>query len=273
MSETGFYEEIQAEPVDILRAALYFAQGIAYPGLDVEAVVRQVDFLAEYASSIVGAQQTVLEQAESLSDYLFTLQGFHGNVEEYDDPRNSYLNEVLERRLGIPISLSVIYLAVAQRLGIPAQGVGLPGHFIIRIDTNEDDYFLDPFHGGNRLSIEDCTLLVRQSTNYSGSFQQEWLQPISALAILTRMLNNLRNIYLKDETWDLALAVIQHLRLIHPDMPDLVRDTGWIYHRKGSLRLAVQSYEQYLARVPNAPDAEIVRSHLQAIVRSLALIN
>ena len=273
MPENSFYEETQAEPVDILRAALQFARGIAYPDLNVGAAVRQVDLLAESASSFFAPQQTVLEKAETLSDYLFTLQGFHGNVEEYNDPRNSYLNEVLERRLGIPISLSVIYLAVAQRLGIPAQGVGLPGHFIVRIDTNEDDYFLDPFHGGNRLSVEDCALLVRQSTNYMGSFQPEWLQPVSAQAMLTRMLNNLRNIYLKDEAWERALAVIEHLRLLHPDMPDLIRDTGWIYHRRGSLRLAAQSYEQYLARVPDAPDAEIVRSHLQAVVRGLALIN
>jgi regulator of sirC expression with transglutaminase-like and TPR domain len=114
---------------------------------------------------------------------------------------------------------------------------------------------------------------VRQSTNYEGPFQPEWLQPIKAHAILTRMLNNLRNIYFRDETWEPALAVIEHLRLIQPDMPELIRDTGWIYHRRGSLRLAVQSYEQYLGRVPNAPDAEIVRSYLQAAAHSLAMIN
>jgi regulator of sirC expression with transglutaminase-like and TPR domain len=273
MPAISFYDEIQNDPVDILRAALQFARGIAYPDLNVDTVVRQVDLLAESAISEVSPYQTILERAESLSDYLFIQHGFRGNVEEYDDPRNSYLNEVLERRLGIPISLSVVYLALASRLGIPAQGVGLPGHFIIRIPTEENDFFLDPFHGGNRLSIEDCALLVRQSTNYEGPFQQEWLKPISGHAILTRMLNNLRNAYFRREAWELAEAVIEHLRLLQPDIPDLIRDTAWIYHRRGSLRLAIQAYEKYLARAPNAPDAEIVRTHLQAAVRSLALIN
>lgn len=273
MPETSFYDAIHAEPIDLLRAGLLFAREIAYPDLSVEAFVERVDYLAESAGAFISPHQSVLEQAESLSDYLFTLEGFRGNVQEYHDPRNSFLNEVLERRLGIPISLSVIYLALASRLGIPAQGIGLPGHFVIRIDTGENDYFLDPFHGGNRLSLEGCALLVRQSTNYEGPFQPEWLQPISAHAILTRMLNNLRNIYFRDETWEQAQTVIEHLRMIQPDMPELIRDTGWIYHRRGSLRLAVQAYEQYLGRVPNAPDAEIVRSYLQAAAHSLAMIN
>ncbi len=273
MDERTFNDEIQSPEINVPRAALLFAREIAYPDLDVEVWLGYLDDLADAGRAFLQPSQSVIEQAEALGDFLFVHKRFQGNVHEYNDPRNSYLNQVLERRLGIPISLSVVYLALAERLGIPAQGIGLPGHFIVGIPVAEEMYFLDPFHGGTRLSIEDCSELVQQATGYAGPLQRDWLQPISPRAILTRMLNNLRNVYFQQEQWELALKIIEHLQALHPDLPDLLRDLGWIYQRQGALRLAIQSYERYLSRAPTAPDARLVRLRLEEAARDLAKLN
>lgn len=273
MSQQAFAALINAEPINVPRAALHFAREIAYPKLDVEQALLRIDDLAEAGQSFIPSRQSHIEQAEALVDFLFIRERFRGNSQSYNDPRNSYLNEVLERRVGIPISLSVLYISIAHRLGIPAQGIGLPGHFIVGIPTQREIYYLDPFHGGNRLVEEDCASLVRQTTGYQGRLQPEWLEPVPPRAILTRMLNNLRGIYMQQEDWGHALAVVEHLRVLQPQLPDLLRDLGLIYHRQELLRLAVGYYERYLINAPNAPDAEVVRSHLEAAARNLARLN
>lgn len=273
MTISTFQDVIHAEPIDVPRAALCFAREIAYPELDVDAHLTRLDGLANAAWFHILPQHSLAEQAEALADFLFIQERFQGNAGEYSDPRNSYLNQVLERRLGIPISLSVVYIAIAERLGIPAQGIGLPGHFIVGLPTPAGDIYLDPFHGGARLSVEDCAQLVRQVSGYDGPWREDWLRPMPPQAILTRMLNNLRNIYYHSEAWDSALAVIERLRLLQPEIPDLLRDLGMVHHRRGALRQAVQHYELYLARATDAPDAGTVRLHLESAVKSLSQLN
>jgi len=273
LTESTFRDQITCSPIDVPHAALCFAREIAYPELDVQHYRSRLDNLCQAARAQLSRFLPLTEQADALSDFLFTQQRFQGNSATYQDPRNSYLNEVIERRLGIPISLSVIYIAIAQKLGLPAIGVGLPGHFIVGIQDTDDEIYLDPFHGGVCLSKADCAQLVREATNFSGAFQPEWLKPVSPAVILTRMLNNLRNIYLHQEDWTQGLAVLERLRMLQPGLPDLLRDMGTIYERKGSLRLAIQYYEQYLTQAPQAPDAETVLAHLRGAAHQLSRLN
>lgn len=273
MNRHTFAAEIKNDPLNLPRAALLYAREIAYPQLDIQAELMRIDALAEDARVFLLDQLPVIEQAEALVDFLFIQNRYRGNTQAYSDPRNSYLNEVLERRLGIPISLSVLFMAVAHRLGIPAQGIGLPGHFIVGIPAEKDVYYLDPFHGGTRLSQDDCASLVWASTGYAGALQPEIFDPVSSRAILTRMLNNLRVVYLHQGAWSFALATIERLRMLQPEIPDLLRDTGLIYHRQGSLQLAVHHYQQYLIAAPGAPDAAAVRSQLDTVIRQLARLN
>jgi regulator of sirC expression with transglutaminase-like and TPR domain len=273
MPETTFQDEIAQETIHLPRAALCFAREIAYPDLELEIYLERLEGLAGQARAQLSPAHSLAEQAEALSDFLFIQQRLSGNSQEYNDPRNSYLNEVLERGLGIPISLSVIYITVAQECGLPAQGIGLPGHFIVGLQDAGSQVYIDPFHGGARLSQADCFQLMKESTGYQGPFQEDWLQPASAPAILTRMLNNLRNIYLHQEDWLHALRVVERLRLLQPQLPDLQRDLGVIYHRQGSLRLAAQYYEAYLRLVPQAPDAETVTAYLRLAAAELAKRN
>ena len=273
MSELSFLDVIQRPQIDVPWAALCFAREIAYPELDIQYYRSRIDNLCQAARAQLSPFVSLTEQAETLSEFLFIQERFQGNSANYQDPRNSYINEVIERRLGIPISLSVIYIAIAQELGLPAYGTGLPGHFIVSIQDTDDEIYLDPFHGGVRLSRADCAQLVREATGFSGAFQPEWLKPVSPAVILIRMLNNLRNIYLHQEDWTRALFVVERLRMLQPGLPDLLRDLGTIYERKGSLRLAIHYYEQYLAQAPQASDAETVLAHLRSAAHQLSRLN
>jgi regulator of sirC expression with transglutaminase-like and TPR domain len=273
MSEPTFYDEIQKSPVDLTRAALRFAKAIAYPDLDVELYGNLIEGLGNWAVNTVTQVHSPRALVGEISSLLFNQLGFRGNVQDYEDPRNSYLNEVFDRRLGIPITLSVIYIAVAQKAGLRAEGIGLPGHFVVGILDPNGDFYVDPFNAGKILSIEGCAQLVTATTGYLGPFQEAWLEPASPRAILTRMLNNLRNIYMKEKDWEYALSVIEHISLLQPDMHELVRDRGIIYHQKGKLKLAIQHYEEYLALAPEAPDAEAVTTHLRAAAQKLARMN
>lgn len=273
MSDFSFQVEINRPQINIPRAMLCFAREIAYPTLDIQRYLDLLARLCQDASISIPGRLSTNERAEALSDFLFIQRRFQGNTTHYHDPRNSYLNEVLERRLGIPISLSAIYIAVAERIGLPAHGIGLPGHFIVGIAGERGEIYIDPFHGGARLLQSDLVQLVREATGFSGPFQAAWLKPIAPQAMLTRMLNNLRNVYLYQGDWRLALGVVQHLLLLQPEMPELQRDLGLIYQRLGSLRPAVQHYLTYLHQAPHAPDVEAVKASVQHITRILARLN
>lgn len=268
-----FLELIEQEPLDLLQACLCLAQEICYPDLDFSRYLNQVESLAEQARLKLPPENSIAWRAEQLAHFLFQEQGFCGNVQQYHDPRNSYLNDVLERRLGIPISLSVLYLALAERLGVPAQGVGLPGHFIVRVQTENEQLFLDPFHGGERLSVIDCARLVELSTGYSGDFESEWLKPVSPSAILERMLYNLRSIYIQRNEWLLALRVVEHLHLLQPRQPDHLRDLGTICREAAYFQRAIEYFQRYLAQAPEAQDAALVKRNLQETIRKLASRN
>ena len=273
MDGKTFSEELESTPIDIPHAALSFAREIAYPDLEINLYARMLDQLVDWARETVTPARTISAKVEALGDFLFHKFGFRGNEADYSDPRNSYLNEVLDRRLGIPISLSVVYLAVAQGVGLDAQGVGLPGHFIVRVKTPHELVYLDPFHRGARLSVSDCALLVQASTGYESSFLTEWLEPSTPDEILGRMLNNLRNIYVQQGDWPKALAVLERLHQSQPGQAQHLLDMGLIHHQHGSLRRAVDYYERYLTIAPDEPGSQEVQLNLEAAARKLAQLN
>lgn len=262
MMELNFGELVKRPSPNLSHAALLIAKELAYPDLDIDAYVCQLDGLADRAASRVRVNDSTAVRAELLSDFLFKQEQFQGNTAAYDDPRNSFLNDVLSRRLGIPITLSLIYLAVAERLHLPAFGVGLPGHFVVGVHARGDDLYFDPFHGGGRLSAADCARLVELTVGYNGAFQPSWLTAVSNKEILSRMLNNLRIIYMQQEQWAKAIAVVERMRQVQPDNPYHLRDLGVIHYQAGAMYQAVTFLEAYLQQQPEAADAETIRQGL-----------
>jgi regulator of sirC expression with transglutaminase-like and TPR domain len=179
--------------LDLLTGAILVASD-AYPGLNAAALERQLSGLSSAIDRSRLARLPAAAQARVLSDHLYVACGFHGNDAAYYDPRNSYLNEVLARRTGIPISLAVVYIEVARRLGVPASPVGFPGHFLVRIDDGERRVIVDPFHGGRVLSDTALAKLLRR-TGYKQPLVPEMLAPTPIRHVIARMLMNLRGVY------------------------------------------------------------------------------
>ena len=271
---TTFAAEVRAagEALSPARAGLLFAREVAYPDLRPTAYLARLDDLAVEARAVLPAAADDLARAEALSNWLFDEQGFHGNVADYADPRNSYLNEVLDRRLGLPISLSIIFLEVAQRLDLPAHGVGLPGHFIVSVPGEDTPEYFDPFHSGRKLTLEDCADLVRKSAGHT-RLEPRWLAPTSPRDIVTRMLNNLRQFYISVEDWPLAVKIAERIVVVQPGLAAHVRDLGVLLYRAGAFRRAWNALNEYLLREPNAPDVAAVRESRDRLLDELGRLN
>lgn len=273
MSEWTLADELSLQPVSLSRVALICAQTIEYPELDIAQAMATLKRLAEMARPYVPEGDPILVRGVLLAEFLFSRYLFSGNRQNYNDPRNSFLNDVLARRVGIPITLSILYLDVAHRLGIPAHGVGLPGHFIVGVTDDANTWYLDPFNGGGRLSLNECARLVEMTTGYIGPFQHHWLAPSDAGAITARLLNNLRANYARQKQWQKAVAVIELLRLVQPDIPEHYRDLGLIHYRMGSTIKAAQYLEAYLQQSPHAEDAQTIREGVAEALEDWARLN
>ncbi len=275
LDETTFAAEVAAAGDDLspLRAGLLLARECAYPTLRPSDYVVQIEDLALAANAALAGYSPPLERGLALAAFLFQTYGLRGNAADYADPRNSYLNQVLERRLGLPISLSVIFLEVGQRLRLPVAGVGLPGHFIVSVTGDDGPQYLDPFHGGRVLTVDDCRELVRSVAGFQGVFDPAWLAPTPPREIVARMLNNLRSFYISVEDWPLAIALLERLIALQPEVPGHVRDLGVLHYREGAYRQASRLLNEYLARAPHAADTETVRKGRDLMLAELARLN
>jgi regulator of sirC expression with transglutaminase-like and TPR domain len=261
-----------ADARSLAEGALWIAAD-AYPGLDVPHWLDRLDALGHRAAEQVTPDLGVDAAALTVGRLLFEEEGFRGNAEDYYDPRNSFLNDVLDRRLGIPITLSVVYVAVAARAGLAAAGVGLPGHFVVRAERAGRHRLLDPFHGGRLLDRAECEALVAQVRPDPGPLDPRWLAPVTTRQVLVRMLNNLKAVYAALGDWARALAAADRILLLVPGALEELRDRGMLHARLGHTWAALRDWEAYLQRAPEAPDAGEVRDRLRALRQALASRN
>ena len=253
--------------IDLGETALLFAAA-EYPDLDLTREVGLFDSLARAASRAVDGDSP-LGAANALSHFLFDDLGFAGNQRDYYDPRNSYVNEVLKRRVGIPITLSLVYMEVGRRTGVPMQGVGLPGHFLMR-HAEEPGLFVDAFHGGLLLSREECVQRFRDLTHPDEAWSDQYLAPIGKRDMLTRMLRNLKVAHLRRKDNERALLTATMLICLRPDLAEERRDRGVVQSRLGRYAEAIEDLRGYLDQAPASADAEAVRElvdHLERLMR------
>jgi len=256
------------EQIDVAYAALLFAREV-YPDLDIAGYLGDLDDMAEAVRSRVTQDHPAIALRSFLSDEM----GFHGNADDYFDPRNSYLNQVMDRRTGIPISLSVIYLELARRLALPIVGIALPGHFLVRYDGDEEPLYLDPYNGGATMSTDDCRQRVADISDGRLPFRQSFLFPVGPRQILTRMLRNLKGIYVARTDFEAAIPIIEKLILLNPPAAEEIRDLGVLYYYAGHKLKAIACLERYLDWAPDAKDREAVEHNLGAIVGKVARWN
>jgi len=265
-------KDVEDERIDLVRAALVVAR-TEYPELDTEAYALRVEELARQVSSLapdLHPQRTLT----ALNHVLFDEGRLRGNREDYYDPRNSFLNDVFDRGLGIPITLSIVYMEVARRVGFPLSGVGLPGHFLLKHYSAEGhEILIDCFNRGDILTRQECQ--SRLDEIYSGEMKlrPEFLHPISRRQILTRMLNNLKTVYLSTRNFRKALAIADLILVIYPSSAEDVKQRALLRYSMGLNRLAAEDLDEYLRIAPQASDAEEIRQMALSIRRMMALMN
>jgi regulator of sirC expression with transglutaminase-like and TPR domain len=246
-------------PLDLAELALRLARD-EYPNIDVDAYLAELDAMAREASHYMRGDLPA--RVHGLCRYLFHDMGFRGNQNDYYDPLNSYFNQVLERRTGIPITLSVLAMAVGARAGLHLDGIGLPGHFIVMASDGAANLLFDPFHGGRVLTATDCENVVRQATGRNFEVTAERLEPLPLCLLVMRLLNNLRAIYLKQADMPRAVRVLERLRQLAPEDREMQRDLGVCLVRAGKPGRAIDLLAAYLEAAPEAMDAETVREVL-----------
>jgi regulator of sirC expression with transglutaminase-like and TPR domain len=260
------------ESIALSDAALLIAKE-EYPDLDVAAYRGRLERMAADVQRLVGGAGDSHRLLMGLNEYLFDRLGFRGNVEDYYDPKNNFLNEVLERRLGIPITLSVVYMDVGCRLGLMLRGVGMPGHFLVKYSGHDEELIIDPYGKGEILSETDCQRLLDQVFGGNVRFEAGMLNAIGTRQILRRMLTNLKAIYIKNQVYGKALATVERLLILEPDAVCEIRDRALILFQLKRHPEAGVELERYLRLQPSAPDSEVLRGHLRSLRQRAVALN
>lgn len=259
------------EPDARLDVAALEIASIETPDLDPQPFLEILDRLASEIAARVPGGASGREFVLAANKYFFDELGFHGNEIDYNDPRNSCLNYVLDRRTGIPIALSVVYIEVARRLGQPVAGVGLPGHFIVEYNDGKFATYIDPFHSGGLLTVEDCRTLARERTGADAD--ETALAPVGTRYILVRILNNLRSAYFRGKRFEKMIAVTDLLLEGFPENADYYKARGFARLRMRQFRGAQNDLQLYLKYAPAAEDREQITQQLGSIHRWLARMN
>jgi regulator of sirC expression with transglutaminase-like and TPR domain len=260
------YARASDDRLDLLTGALLIARD-AHPALDFAQQRARMDELAEplVRRGLSGLPPTV--QARVLSDYLYVVCGFHGAKADYYDPRNSFVNDVLDRRTGIPITLAVVYIEVARRVGVDALGVGFPGHFLVRLGARPGDpsaernepVLVDPFHQGRLLNENALNQLLRQA-NVRAPLSPEMLAPARTRHVVARMLMNLRGIYTQRGDGPRLLLTLDRLIDLLPDLSSELIERAKLYESLGAPGAALADYQRYVAQEPDGADSQLARS-------------
>jgi regulator of sirC expression with transglutaminase-like and TPR domain len=268
------------ERIDLARACLLIAQD-AYPGLDVERYLGEIERMASRLRGRLaqgcGAEQRVV----ALNQFLYDELGFWGNTDDYYDPRNSYLNEVIERKTGIPITLSILYMELGRRVGLPLEGVSFPGHFLVRLRLRGGMLVLDPFAGGAPQSEDELRSRVKRVIPDGVADDlpaaelplDQFLEPATNRQILSRVLRNLKTIYREADKPERMLEVLNRMLVLTPDASPELRDRGYVYQRLECYRAALKDLTDYAEREPDAPDLDEVRSRLMELSARCARLN
>lgn len=268
-----------------LAEACLLVAADAYPGLDVDRYLAEIERMAARLRGRLKSGDPE-EKVIALNQFLFDELGFSGNADDYYDPRNSYLNEVLDRKVGIPISLSVVYIEVGRKIGLPLEGVSFPGHFLVRLALRGSTLVLDPFSGGLPLSEQDLRKLLRRVIAGSGRAGlrsagdvaaelplDQFLEPAGHRQVLARVLRNLKNIYREKDDLQRLLGVINRMLQVAPDSVGELRDRGLVYQRLEAFRAALKDLNEYLEHEPDAADADEIRARVVELTSLCARLN
>ncbi len=256
------------EEINLAEAALLIAR-TEYPDLDLPEQLARLDRMAQGIAA--DPARSGLGNVLALNEFLFEREKFIGNQEEYDDPRNSFLNDVLDRKKGIPITLSLVYMELARRHGLPVEGVSFPGHFLVKYAADSGEIIVDPFNKGAVMTLKDCEERLRANFGEDAEFRPEFLEAASNKQILSRMLNNLKGSYFRRRDYQRVLRMIEMGQAIDPGSRQELRDRGMVYMLMGRYTEARADLTTCAELAP--PDDPGLKEISTALARLRALMN
>ena len=263
--------QLENDQIDLAKGTLLIAKD-AYADLDIEVYLQQLNQMAEELQSQIGEEADTSDQINHLNRYLFETQGFAGSSQEhYYDARNSYLNEVLERKIGIPITLSVVYMEIGKRIGLPLVGVGFPGHFIIK--HRDLETAIDPFEKGQILSDKDLSERLMQIFREPVPMHPRFLQAVTNKEILARMLRNLRQIHFREGEHQKAVSAAERITWLAPQSAQDYRDLGYLYYQVNAYGKSLASFNTYLRLSEEPPDQEEISRNIRVLTQQIAKLN
>ncbi len=282
MTLERFAEVVRREDarIDLAEACLMVAQD-AYPGLEVGRYLGEIERMALQLRARMPQSFDPEDRVLALNDFLFDHLGYYGNVDDYYDPRNSYLNDVIDRRTGIPITLSILYMEIGRRVGLPLEGISFPGHFMVRLRVRSGTLVLDPFACGAPQSEPELRERLkrvipeglRAEVPVAELPLEQFLEPASKRQILSRVLRNLKGIYREKQNHERMLEVLNRMLVLSPEASAELRDRGYVYERLECWRPALKDLTEYLEREPDAPDVSEVRVRLMELTALCARLN
>lgn len=269
--------------IDLAQAALLIAR-IEYPDLDMQSYLAQLDALARRVRAILAlappeSQPDLPPEIEPLSvlhainQVLFIEEQFRGNQDDYESPDNSYLNQVLEKHTGLPITLALLYMEVGKRVGMPICGIGLPYHFMAGCPIPEGMIYIDAFHEGRLLNQQECKDYLRQMLRHRIKFYLQWFKPVSRKQFLFRLLNNLKRAYLEKEQYEQTLAVCDLIVALLPWAASELRDRGIVHLQLKHYSRALHDLIAYVDLAPDAEDRYEMQGHIKTIRQMIAMMN
>ena len=248
--------------INLAKAALHYARN-EYSTLNPEEYLKTLEQMALEIKENLPESLYPLKVIQSINQYLFEELGFIGDTKDYYNPDNSFINKVIDHRKGIPITLSIVYLEIAERLDFPMVGIGMPGHFLIRPDFEEAGIFVDVFDRGSIIFPQDCQEKLKKIYQRPIELETSFFEPVSKRRTLARMLTNLKYIYYKQEQFVKALSAIEGILILFPRNPIEMRDRGLIYYELYEWQKASEDLEFYLSLLPHAPDANEIRQLIE----------
>ena len=263
--------QLENDQIDLAKGALLIAKD-AYADLDIEVYLQQLNQMAEELQSRIGREADTSDQINHLNRHLFETQGFAGSSQEhYYDARNSYLNEVLERKIGIPITLSIVYMEIGKRIGLPLVGVGFPGHFIVK--HRDLEVVIDPFGKGQILSDEGLSERLTQLFREPVPMHPRFLQAVTNKEILARILRNLRQIHFREGEYEKAVSAAERITWLAPKSAQDYRDLGYLYYQVNAYAKSLASFDTYLRLLDDPPDREEISRNIRVLTQHIAKLN
>jgi regulator of sirC expression with transglutaminase-like and TPR domain len=247
--------------IDLVRGALLIAKA-AYPDLVESFYLGRLNRMAAGLINQITAKMDPLDIINAINHILFDEENLRGNSENYYDPDNSFLNRVLDRKIGIPITLSLIYIEVAGRLGLDVRGIGLPGHFITALYHETGKVFIDPFNRGEIRTDDDCCAIIRNHLGESDAFDPNWLEPISRKGLLVRMLRNLKLIYAQADDDIMLYRIVHWILTLQPEATVELRERAMIYEAIGDPVRAIKDWQLVIANTSGLENEKSIRARI-----------